>query len=35
MLDALFTEAAGVRVHMINDADAAGLAEVRFGAGRG
>ena len=33
--DALFTEAAGVRVHMINDADAAGLAEVRFGAGRG
>ena len=33
--DALFTAAAGVRVHMINDADAAGLAEVRFGAGRG
>ena len=24
-----------MRVHMINDADAAGLAEVRFGAGRG
>ena len=33
--DRLFTAAAGVRVHMINDADAAGLAEVRFGAGRG
>lgn len=33
--DALFTEAAKVQVHMINDADAAGLAEVRFGAGRG
>jgi polyphosphate glucokinase len=33
--DALFTEAAGVDVHMINDADAAGVAEVRFGAGRG
>ena len=33
--DALFSEAAGLRVHMINDADAAGVAEVRFGAGRG
>lgn len=32
--DALFTEALGVDVHMINDADAAGLAEARFGAGR-
>ena len=33
--DAIFTEALGAEVHMINDADAAGLAEVRFGAGRG
>lgn len=30
--DALFTEALGAQVHMINDADAAGLAEVRYGA---
>ena len=29
--DAIFTEALGQSVHMINDADAAGLAEVRFG----
>ncbi len=33
--DALFSEATGLDVHMINDADAAGVAEVRFGAGRG
>ena len=33
--DAIFTEALGVDVHMINDADAAGLAEVRYGAGKG
>jgi polyphosphate glucokinase len=33
--DAVFTAATGLDVHMINDADAAGLAEVRFGAGRG
>jgi len=33
--DALFSEATGLKVHMINDADAAGVAEVRFGAGRG
>ena len=33
--DALFTEASGQDVHVVNDADAAGLAEVRFGAGRG
>ncbi len=33
--DALFTEACGLHVTMINDADAAGIAEVRFGAGRG
>ena len=32
--DALFTKAAGGDVHVVNDADAAGLAEVRFGAGR-
>lgn len=33
--DALFTEACGVDVAMVNDADAAGLAEMRYGAGRG
>ncbi len=33
--DALFTEVVGCDVSMINDADAAGLAEVRFGAGAG
>ncbi len=33
--DALFTRSAGVEVHMINDADAAGVAEMRFGAGKG
>lgn len=33
--DALFSDALGVDVHMINDADAAGLAEVRYGAGAG
>lgn len=33
--DAVFTEAAGCDVVMINDADAAGLAEARFGAGKG
>ena len=32
--DVLFTDATGLHVHMINDADAAGVAEVRFGAGR-
>ena len=32
--DALFSKAAGTDVHVVNDADAAGLAEVRFGAGR-
>jgi polyphosphate glucokinase len=32
--DALFTDATGLDVHMINDADAAGVAELRFGAGR-
>ena len=34
-IDAVFTEAAGLPVHVINDADAAGLAEMRYGAGRG
>jgi polyphosphate glucokinase len=33
--DALFTDATGHEVHLINDADAAGLAEARFGAGQG
>ena len=32
--DALFTKAAGMDVHVVNDADAAGLAEMRYGAGR-
>jgi polyphosphate glucokinase len=30
--DRLFTEATGRDVHVVNDADAAGLAEVRYGA---
>ena len=34
-VDALFTEVSGHPVHVINDADAAGLAEVHYGAGRG
>jgi polyphosphate glucokinase len=33
-VDAMFTEATGCDVHVVNDADAAGLAEMRFGAGR-
>lgn len=33
--DALFTAALGREVHVINDADAAGLAEVTYGAARG
>jgi polyphosphate glucokinase len=33
--DALFTEATGRDVHVVNDADAAGLAEVRYGAAKG
>lgn len=32
---ALFARATGGRVALVNDADAAGLAEMRFGAGRG
>ena len=34
-IDAVFTDASGRPVHVINDADAAGLAEMRYGAGRG
>ncbi len=33
--DALLTEATGREVHVVNDADAAGLAEVRYGAAKG
>jgi polyphosphate glucokinase len=33
--DDLFTKVTGCDCHMINDADAAGLAEMQFGAGRG
>jgi len=33
--DAVFTQATGLDVIVLNDADAAGLAEVRFGAARG
>ena len=33
--DTLFTKATGRTVHIVNDADAAGLAEVRYGAARG
>lgn len=33
--DQLLTDALGVEVHMINDADAAGLAEVRYGVAAG
>jgi polyphosphate glucokinase len=33
-VDALFTAATGCDVSVLNDADAAGVAEVRFGAGR-
>lgn len=34
-VDALFTKVLGRDVHVINDADAAGLAEVQYGAGKG
>jgi polyphosphate glucokinase len=33
--DALFTEATGRDVHVVNDADAAGVAELRYGAAKG
>ncbi len=31
----LFSEVTGCKVHVVNDADAAGMAEVKFGAGKG
>jgi polyphosphate glucokinase len=34
-LNRLFSETTGCRVHVANDADAAGMAEVKFGAGKG
>ncbi|WP_293780462.1 polyphosphate--glucose phosphotransferase [uncultured Aeromicrobium sp.] len=34
-VDALFTERLGREVHVVNDADAAGFAETRYGAARG
>jgi polyphosphate glucokinase len=34
-LNKLFSEVTGCRVHVVNDADAAGMAEVKFGAGKG
>jgi polyphosphate glucokinase len=34
-VDAVFTAASSCAVHVINDADAAGLAETRYGAGHG
>ena len=33
--DAIFTEALGREVHVVNDADAAGLAEAEYGAAKG
>lgn len=33
--DAFFTESLGRDVHLVNDADAAGVAEIRFGAAQG
>ena len=34
-LNKLFSNATGCRVHVVNDADAAGMAEAKFGAGKG
>lgn len=34
-LNKLFSKASGCKVHVVNDADAAGMAEVKFGAGNG
>jgi len=34
-LNELFSNATGCKVHVVNDADAAGMAEVKFGAGKG
>lgn len=33
-LNKLFSKATGCKVHVVNDADAAGMAEVKFGAGK-
>jgi polyphosphate glucokinase len=34
-LNKLFSKATGCKVHVVNDADAAGMAEMKFGAGKG
>ena len=34
-LNTLFSKATGCQVHVVNDADAAGMAEMKFGAGKG
>ena len=34
-LNRLFSDTTGCKVHVVNDADAAGMAEAKFGAGRG
>ena len=34
-LNKLFSKATGCKIHVVNDADAAGMAEVKFGAGKG
>lgn len=34
-LNKLFSKATGCKVHVVNDADAAGMAEMEFGAGKG
>jgi polyphosphate glucokinase len=34
-LNTLFSKATGCKVHVVNDADAAGMAEMKFGAGKG
>ena len=34
-LNKLFSKVTGCKVHVVNDADAAGMAEVKFGAGKG
>ena len=34
-LNSLFSEVTGCKVHVVNDADAAGMAEMKFGAGKG
>jgi polyphosphate glucokinase len=34
-IDSLFSKVTGCQVHVVNDADAAGFAEMKFGAGKG